>query len=131
MLAAPPADTAAYDAAVTECGQLLAAGKLNSSGRLASGAAGAAAGGATLAAGAAAASSAGLYGGMAVASATIIAIPFVALAGAWGMSKMKRNKKEKAIKLAMSGCLDERGYQVASWSKPQKRQAKKPASPAN
>jgi hypothetical protein len=116
-LSAVPADQRAFDAAIAECGQLLADGKLNSNGRLASGAAGAAAGGATLAAGAAAASSAGLYGGMAVASATIVAIPFVALAGAWGMSKIKRKKKEKAIQLAMGGCLAERGYTVSGWAK--------------
>lgn len=126
-LAAVPADQRALDTAVAECGQLLADGKLNSEGRLASGAAGAAAGGATLAAGAAAASSAGLYGGMAVASATIVAIPFVALAGAWGMSKIKRKKKEKAIQLAMSGCLAERGYTVAGWTEAKKK--KKVAAP--
>ena len=129
MLAAAPADQAAYQVAVDECALLLANGKLNNEGRLASGAAGVAAGGATMAAGAAAATSAGLYTGAAIASATIVAIPFVALAGAWGMSKAKRNKKEKAIKAAMSGCLNERGYQVASWSKPVKAR-KKPANPA-
>lgn len=30
---------------------------------------------------------------------------------------MKRAKKERAIKTAMEGCLRERGYQVAGWSK--------------
>lgn len=120
MLAAPPADETAYQVAVSECAQLLADGKLNSEGRIASGAAGVAAGGATVAAGAAAASSAGFYGGMAVLGATVVALPFVALAGAWGMSKAKRAKKEKAIKVALSGCLAEKGYTVASWSKPTK-----------
>ena len=28
-----------------------------------------------------------------------------------------KTRKEKAIKLAMTGCLDERGYQVAGWAK--------------
>jgi hypothetical protein len=30
---------------------------------------------------------------------------------------MKRAKKERAIKAAMEGCLKERGYEVAGWSK--------------
>lgn len=38
------------------------------------------------------------------------------------MAKMKRAKKERAIKTAMTGCLQQRGYQVAGWS----RAAKKP-----
>jgi hypothetical protein len=33
------------------------------------------------------------------------------------MSKMKRANKEQAIKTALEGCLQERGYQVAGWSK--------------
>ena len=34
---------------------------------------------------------------------------------------MKRAKKERAIKAAMEGCLRDRGYQVAGWSKTQKK----------
>lgn len=122
-LAAPPANPSELDAAVAECRQLLIEGKLDSNGRLASGAAGVAASGATLAAGAAAASSAGLYGGMAIASATVVLLPFALIGGAWGMSKYKRGQKEKAIKTAMAGCLQERGFTVAGWTragKPQK-----------
>jgi len=37
------------------------------------------------------------------------------------MSKMKRAKKERAVKTAMEGCLNERGYQVAGWSKAVKK----------
>ena len=119
---APAGDPARIDAAVAECRQLLVEGKLDSEGRLASGAAGVAAGGATMAAGAAAATSAGLYGGMAVASATIVLIPFALIGGAWGMAKIKRNAKEKAVKNAMTGCLAERGYTVAGWTKAPKAQ---------
>ena len=115
VLAAPAADGAAFDAAVAECGTLLAQGKLSSEGRLASGVAGVAASGATLAAGSAAASSAGLFGGMAVAGATIILLPFAAVGGAIGMAKAKRKKKERAIQTAMSGCLAERGHEVTGW----------------
>ncbi len=115
VLAVPAADQAAYNAAVTDCGTLLAQGKLTSEGRLASGAAGAAASGAALAAGSAAASSAGMFGGMAVAGATIILLPFAALGGAYGMAKAKQKKKEAAIQAAMAGCLSERGHNVIGW----------------
>ena len=89
----------------------------------AAGAAGVAAGGATMAAGAAAASSAGLYGGMALASATVVLIPVALIGGAFGMSRIKRGQKEKAIKAAMSGCLEERGFAVAGWTKASKKPA--------
>ena len=115
VLAVPAADRAAFDAAVAECGTLMAQGKLNSDGRLASGAAGAAVSGATLAAGSAAASTAGMFGGLAVAGATIVLLPFAAIGGAYGMAKAKQKKKERAIQTAMAGCLSERGYQVAAW----------------
>ena len=115
VLAAPAADGAAFEAAVAECGKLMAEGKLNSEGRLASGAVGVAASGATLAAGSAAASSAGMFGGMAIAGATIVALPFVAIGGAYGMAKAKQKKREKAIQTAMGGCLAERGHQVTGW----------------
>jgi hypothetical protein len=131
LLAAAPASQAAFDAAVNECTSLLVAGKLDSNGRLGSAGAGAAAGSAVAVGGAALASSAGLYGGMAVASATIVLLPFVALGGAWGMAKMKRTKKENAVKRAMSGCLAERGHQVVDWAKVDKksRKAVKPVAP--
>jgi hypothetical protein len=56
-----------------------------------------------------------MFGGMAVAGATIIALPFVAIGGAYGMAKAKQKKKEKAIQTAMGGCLSERGHQVTGW----------------
>jgi hypothetical protein len=124
LLAAAPASQAAFDAAVSECSALLVAGKLDSNGRLGSAGAGAAAGGAMAVGGAALASSAGLYGGMAVASATIVLLPFVAIGGAWGMAKMKRTKKENAVKRAMSGCLAERGHVVVDWAKVDKKSRK-------
>jgi hypothetical protein len=116
-LSAVPADDAQFDVAYAECRQLLAEGKLNASGRLASGAVGAAAGATTIALGSAAASGAGLYGGMAVAGATLVALPFVAIGGAWGMAKRKQKRKERAIQTATAGCLEERGYKVAGWAR--------------
>ena len=114
-LAAAPADQAAFDKDYAECNELLVAGKLDSSGRLGSAGVGAAAGGATMVGGAALASSAGLYTGAAIASATVILIPFVAIGGAWGMARAKRGKKERAIQTVMAGCLTERGHTIVGW----------------
>jgi hypothetical protein len=114
-LALAPADQGRFDTDYSECRQLYSDGKLTESGRLASGAAGAAAGAAVAVVGGAAASSAGFYTGMAVAGATVVALPFVAVASAWGLAKSKKKKKEKAMQIALSGCLEERGYQVSSW----------------
>ena len=119
-LAAAPADQAQFDAAYSECQQMVVNGKLQSSGRGGSAAGGAAAGAGTAAVGGALASAGG-YAGLAAASATIVLLPFAVLGGAWGMSKAKRAKKERAIKSAMEGCLSERGYRVAGWSKSVKK----------
>ena len=116
-LAAAPASQAEFDAAYGTCQQLLVAGKLDSSGRSGSAGAGAAAGAATAVAGGTAAAAAGGYAGLAAASATIVLLPFAIVGGAWGMSRMKRARKERAIKTALEGCLQERGYEVAGWSK--------------
>ena len=116
-LSIAPTDQTRFDAAYADCKQLLVTGKLDGSGRLASGGAGVAAGGAVGAAGSAAAAGAGLYGGMAVASATLVLMPVAIIGGAVGMAKIKRHKKEVAIQRAMVGCLRERGYQVASWQR--------------
>ena len=122
-LAAAPSmeDQAKFDSDVRECSDLLVAGKLDSSGRLASAGAGAAAGAATAVGGAALASSAGLYGGMAVASATVVLLPFAAVGGAWMMANAKRSKKEKAIQAVMAGCLTERGHTIVGWEKTGKK----------
>jgi hypothetical protein len=122
---------AKFNADVSECSELLVAGKLDSSGRLASAGAGAAAGAATAVGGAALASSAGLYGGMAAASATVVLLPFAAVGGAWMMANAKRSKKEKAIQAVMAGCLTERGHTIVGWKKTGKKMkvdplAKKP-----
>lgn len=125
MLAAPPSgqaafDQAAFDRAYTECSQLMVAGKLDSEGRLASAGAGAAATGVTAVAGGATAAAVAGYGGLAVASATIVLLPFALVGGAVGMAKAKRAKKEKAIKTAMTGCLAERGFVVTDWVRAKK-----------
>lgn len=120
-LAGAPASQAQFDGAYADCRQLLADGKLNSSGKRSSVAGGAAAGAGTAALGSALAAGGG-YAGLAAASATVVLLPFAIVGGAWGMSKVKRAKKERAIKTAMESCLHDHGYEVAGWS----RTAKKP-----
>jgi hypothetical protein len=120
-LAAPVADQPAFDAAYANCQQLLASGSLDSKGRGASAGAAAAAGATTAVAGGTAAAMAGGYAGVAAMSATIVLLPFAIVGGAWGMAKMKRAKKERAIKTALAGCLQERGYHVAGWSRALKK----------
>ena len=120
-LTAAPASQAEFDAAYATCQQLFIEGKLDSNGRTGSAGAGLAAGATTAAVGSAAATAGGGYAGLAAASATIVLLPFAILGGAWGMSRAKRAKKERAVKTAMEGCLQERGYQVAGWSKSVKK----------
>ena len=121
VLASPSANQAEFDAAYATCQQLFVQGKLNSTGRAGSAGAGVAAGATTAAVGSTVATAAAGYAGMAVAAATVVLLPFAVLGGAWGMSRMKRAKKERAIKIAMEGCLDERGYRVAGWSTAEKK----------
>ncbi len=117
ILAAAPSDQQAFDQATVDCGALLVAGKLDQNGRLASAGVGVAAGAATMAAGAGAATAAGLAGGMAIASATVVLIPFAMIGGAVGMAKIKRANKERAIQTAMTGCLRDRGLTVVDWER--------------
>ena len=123
-----PADQAKFDAAYADCRQLYVSGKLDTRGRLASGGAGAAAGGAVGIAGSAGVASAGLWGGMAVASATLVLMPVAIVGGAFGMARIKRHKKEAAIQRVMAGCLHDRGYEVASWAKAPKVKASEPVA---
>lgn len=120
-LAAAAASQSDFDSAYANCRQLLADGKLNASGRTASAGAGAAAGATTAALGGTTAAAIGGWTGVAAASATIVLLPFAIVGGAWGMSKMRRAKKERAIKAAMEGCLRDRGYHVAGWTKSAKK----------
>lgn len=116
-LATPAASQAEFDSAYATCQQLFVDGKLDATGRAGSAGVGVAAGATTAVVGSTAATAIGGYAGLAAASATIVLLPFAILGGAWGMSRAKRANKERAIKTAMEGCLLERGYQVAGWSK--------------
>lgn len=128
-LAAAPADRAAFDAAYATREQLLVAGKLDSSGRMASAGAGAAAGATAAAVGGVTAAGVAGYGGMAVMAGTVVLLPFAIVGGAFGLAKMKKTKKEKAIATAMNGCLKERGHVVTGWVKTGKKARARPAAP--
>jgi hypothetical protein len=118
------ADVTGFDQAYATCTQLMVAGKLDKEGRSGSLGAGAAAGATAAAVGAGTAAVIGpSLGAFAVASATVVLLPFAVVGGAIGMAKMKRAKKEDAIKQVISGCLQERGYSVASWERAKKRSA--------
>ena len=120
-LAVAPAEPSGFEQAHSECRQLFAEGKLDSHGRLASGGAGAAATATTAVVGTAAASAVGGWSGLAVAAGTVVALPFVAVGGAWGLAKRSKNRKERAIQTATAGCLGQRGYAVAGWEPVKKR----------
>ena len=117
------ADAAGFDQAYAECTQLMVAGKLDRQGRASSLGGGAAVGATTMAVGAGAATAMGGWAGVAAASATVVLLPFAVIGGAWGMAKMKRAKKEAAIKEVIGGCLQERGYSVASWERAARKRA--------
>ncbi|MDQ3144829.1 MAG: hypothetical protein M3Q57_08135 [Pseudomonadota bacterium] len=121
------AEPSGFDEAYATCTQLMVAGKLDKEGRSGSLGGGAAVGAGTVAAGAGTAAAIGGYAGMAAAAATVVLLPFAVIGGAWGMAKMKRAKKEAAIKSVIGGCLQERGYSVASWEEVRGKRAVSPA----
>lgn len=117
-LSAAPSDPVQYQQAWLDCREQVAASSKGGSKRGGSAAAGLAAGAGAGAAGAAATSGAtyATIGGAAAAGAVVIAaVPVLGLAGAWGYSKIKKTKREKAIKLATAECLGQSGYAVAGW----------------
>lgn len=130
-LGSSTADAAGFDQTYATCTQLMVAGKLDKEGRSGSLGGGAAVGATTAAVGAGTAAAIGGYGGLAAASATIVLLPFAIVGGAWGMAKMKRAKKEAAIKAVIGGCLQERGYSVASWEQAKKKRGASATVAAN
>jgi hypothetical protein len=126
-LAAAPADANQFDADYEKCRTLVANGQRSGFGsRLASGGVGAAAG-----AGVGMAMAGGTYstvaGAMAAAGATLVLMPVVALASAWGVAKRSKLKKEKSIKSATGLCLAEHGYAVAGWERAKNQKRIKPS----
>ena len=71
-----------------------------------------------------------MVGAMAAASTMLVAAPIIGVAGAWGVAKRNKNKKEKEIKTAMSLCLSELGYAVDAWKVAKnQRPVPKPVTP--
>ena len=125
VLAAPPADSTAYEAHWLECRETVAAMTGKGSERLAAAGGAAVAGaGAGLAAGAATSGATfASYGAAAAAGAAVIAVvPVFGLAGAWGISKIKKTKKERSIKSATAECMAKNGYPVERWRVMSKRE---------
>lgn len=123
QLAVAPTDQTAFEETYATCRQLLAEGKLDATGRLASTGAGAAAGATAAAVGAGAAATVGGWSGAFLAAGTVVALPFVAVGGAWGLAKKKKGRKERKIQTATAGCLGQRGYAVAGWTPAKKARA--------
>jgi hypothetical protein len=126
-LAAAPVDAGRFETDYENCRVLVANGQRSGFGsRLASGGAGVAAG-----AGVGMAMAGGTYstvaGAMAAAGATLVLMPVVALASAWGVAKRSKHKKEKAIKQATGLCLAEHGYEVAGWERAKHQKRIKPS----
>src|SRR6185503_19907547 len=96
-LATPSANQAEFDSAYATCRQLLVAGKLDSSGRSGSLGASAGAGAGTAAVGGTAAAVAGRWGGVALASATVVLLPFALVARARGMRPAPPATNERPI----------------------------------
>ena len=125
VMAAAPADSQAYEAQWLACREHVAASAKQGSGRLGSAAGGAAAGvGSAVAIGTSAGASASMAGAMAAAAATVILAPIAIVGGAWGVSKIKKTKKEKAIKAATAECMAKSGYSVDKWRVMSKREVR-------
>lgn len=127
VLAAAPADARAYENHWLDCREQVAVATAKGSGRLASAGGGAVAGaGAGLAASAAASGATySTIGAAAAAGAVMIAtVPVFGLAGAWGISKIKKTKKERRIKAATAECMARNGYSVEKWRVMSKREVR-------
>lgn len=126
VLGAEPSDSKLYEAQWLACREQVAASTKHGSDRGASALGGVAAGaGGAAAVGAATAGTYATYAGAAAAlGATIIAAPIALVGGAWGISKIKKTKKERAIKAATAECLAKAGYSVDKWRVMSKREVR-------
>jgi len=118
VMAQPPADQAAFEAAFNVCSAEVAAGRRDSfrSGRGGAAAGGLALGGAAaMATGASAASGAGMLAGAAAGAGLAIGLVVFAPLAIFGVSRMQRVTKERELTTAMAACLAEDGYAVDDW----------------
>ncbi len=114
-LAAAPTDASKFDRDYMTCRTQVAQGQRSGFGaRAASGGVGVAAGvvgAATLSGGAGGT----VVGAMATAATAAVLMPVIGIAGAWGIAKRNKVKKEREIKAATALCLSEYGYDVEAW----------------
>ena len=129
IVAPPPADEAAFRKTVNDCVTMVRSGRKSGfANALAIGVgtgAGAVVG--SIAVGSlSTAAGAGFSGSLGAATA---AFPIVGIGVGFGISRAIRSGREKKIKTAMSTCLGEFGYTVASWEviKKPKKQRRVPA----
>lgn len=118
VMASPPADGAAFEAAFHQCSADVAAGQRANftEGRTSSAVGGAAIGGvAAVATGASAASGAGMLAGAAGAAGLAVGAVIFAPLAVWGVSRARRAHNERVVRDAMSLCLAEHGYEVQDW----------------
>ena len=128
-LRAAPADTAKYEQDYLTCRTLVAQGKRSEFGaRVVSGGVGVAAGVGAAAAVAGGASST-MVGAMAAAASAAMLMPVVGIAGAWGVAKRNKVKKEREVKAATSLCLSEHGHEVEGWKVAKHQKRIKPTPP--
>lgn len=125
-LQAAPADTAKYEQDYLTCRTLVAQGQRSGfASRAVSGGVGVAAGvGAVAAVGGGGAS---MAGAIAAAYTAAMVLPIVGIAGAWGVAKRNKVKKEREVKAAVALCLSEHGYTVESWKAAKGQKRIKPA----
>lgn len=134
VLNAAPSNMQQYQAQWLACREEVTESAKSGSGRATSAAGGivAGAGGAAAVGAATAGTYATIGGAMAALGATIIAAPIAAIGGAWGISKVKKSKKERAIKSATAECLAKSGYAVEGWRVMSKREVRSlPSAPAS
>jgi hypothetical protein len=118
VMAAPPADPAAFETAFNLCTAEVSAGRRENfrSGRGGSAAGGMALGGAAaLVTGASAASGAGMLAGVAGAAGMAAGLVVFAPLAIFGVSRVQRANKERDIQRAMATCLGEEGFTVSGW----------------
>ena len=134
VLGAAPTDAKLYEAQWLSCREQVATSAKTGSERGASAVGGVAAGagGAAVMGAATAGTYAGYAGAAAALGATFIAAPLALIGGAWGLSKIKKTKKERAIKTATADCLSKAGYAVQDWRVMKKQEVRSlPALPGD
>jgi hypothetical protein len=127
-LTAVPADGAKYEADYQTCRTMVAEGQRSGFGaRVASGGVGVV-GGIGLGAALAGGGGGTMVGAMAAAATAAMMAPVIGIAGAWGMAKRSKNRKEREVKAATALCLSELGYTVESWKVAKDQKRIKPAA---